>query len=182
MLYRCNAVAPLALRPSRPRREPLFVEKHRTDRRPSKQKTNENMSILSHSSVGVDDVAISAAFYDACLSTLGVKRMMQVSGDGSQPAVGDGDDADLVAVAYGRYYPQFWINKPLDEKPPSVPQCVGAIHGNPICVFQRLDPWEGKPSGPNMLFRGLLPGNNPWGPNFRNPIDVAIRMVSNSCL
>ena len=59
---------------------------------------------ISHMSLGVKDVAKAAAFYDAVLATLGVTRIMAVDG----------------AIAYGRAYPDFWINLPLDNKPATI--------------------------------------------------------------
>lgn len=64
----------------------------------------QNPSILSHVSVGVSDMARASTFYDVVLGTIGAKRMIEHS----------------EAIAYGREYPEFWINTPLDERPPSV--------------------------------------------------------------
>ena len=43
-------------------------------------------------------------FYDAVLATLGCKRIMEHPG----------------AVAYGKAFPEFWLQTPLDGKPASV--------------------------------------------------------------
>ncbi|MFK7945636.1 MAG: VOC family protein [Paracoccaceae bacterium] len=59
-------------------------------------------SIMSHVSIGSNDLARSLAFYDAVLATLGGKRLIEHPGE---------------AVAYGRQYPEFWVNTPLDNKP-----------------------------------------------------------------
>ncbi len=64
----------------------------------------QNPSILSHVSVGVSDMARASTFYDVVLGTIGAKRMIEHS----------------EAIAYGREYPEFWINTPLDERPASV--------------------------------------------------------------
>lgn len=56
-------------------------------------------SILSHVSLGTNDFARATAFYDAVLATLGCGRVMEHPG----------------AVAYGRRYPEFWIQTPIDE-------------------------------------------------------------------
>ncbi len=64
----------------------------------------DNPSILSHVSVGTDDFARATRFYDAVLSTIGCRRIME-----------HGD-----AVAYGRAYPEFWVQQPLDKAPASV--------------------------------------------------------------
>ncbi|MCO6060058.1 VOC family protein [Pseudomonas sp. MOB-449] len=64
----------------------------------------ENPSILSHISLGTNDFERAVAFYDKVLPTLGCKRIMEHPG----------------AVAYGREYPEFWVQKPLDGRPASV--------------------------------------------------------------
>ncbi|WP_271410616.1 VOC family protein [Pseudomonas sp. Q1-7] len=64
----------------------------------------ENPSILSHISVGTNDFERAVAFYDKVLPTLGCKRIMEHPG----------------AVAYGREYPEFWVQAPIDGHPASV--------------------------------------------------------------
>jgi catechol 2,3-dioxygenase-like lactoylglutathione lyase family enzyme len=59
---------------------------------------DENSSILSHVSIGTNDHARAVVFYDAVLATLGIRRLMEHPG----------------AVAYGRVYPEFWVQVPLD--------------------------------------------------------------------
>ncbi len=61
-------------------------------------------SILSHVSIGVTDFERSAAFYDAVLPTLGCRRVMGFPG----------------AVAYGKAFPEFWVQTPIDGQPGSV--------------------------------------------------------------
>lgn len=65
---------------------------------------SENPSILSHISLGTNDFERAIAFYDKVLPTLGCKRIMEHPG----------------AVAYGREYPEFWIQTPIDGSPASV--------------------------------------------------------------
>ncbi len=60
--------------------------------------SEDNPSILSHVSVGTNDFDKAIAFYDRVLATIGCQRMMQ-----------HGD-----AVAYGKLFPEFWVNPPLD--------------------------------------------------------------------
>ncbi|MGH8434506.1 MAG: VOC family protein [Pseudomonas sp.] len=55
-------------------------------------------SILSHVSLGTNQFERAVAFYDQVLPTLGCKRIMAHPG----------------AVAYGREYPEFWVQTPLD--------------------------------------------------------------------
>jgi catechol 2,3-dioxygenase-like lactoylglutathione lyase family enzyme len=57
-------------------------------------------AMIDHIGIGVADVAVSAAFYDAALGALGMRRVMQL------PEV-DGSDA----VGYGVEYPVFWIDR-----------------------------------------------------------------------
>ena len=63
-----------------------------------------NPSILSHVSVGTDDLDRALAFYDRVLPVLGCHRIMAHPG----------------AVAYGRQYPEFWVQRPHDGAPASV--------------------------------------------------------------
>jgi catechol 2,3-dioxygenase-like lactoylglutathione lyase family enzyme len=56
--------------------------------------------MIDHTGIGVADVARSAAFYDAALSALGLRRLMQLSEN-------DGTDG----VGYGIDYPVFWIDR-----------------------------------------------------------------------
>jgi catechol 2,3-dioxygenase-like lactoylglutathione lyase family enzyme len=56
--------------------------------------------MIDHTGIGVSDVAISAAFYDAALGALGMRRTMQI------PA-GKGTDG----VGYGVDYPIYWIDR-----------------------------------------------------------------------
>lgn len=56
--------------------------------------------MIDHTGIGVADVARSAAFYDAALGALGLRRVMQL------PET-DGSDA----VGYGIDYPVFWIDR-----------------------------------------------------------------------
>ena len=61
-------------------------------------------SILSHVSLGTDDLDRAAAFYDAALGALGVERVMEHPG----------------AIAWGRAYPEFWLHEPIDGERASV--------------------------------------------------------------
>ena len=63
----------------------------------------ENPSILSHVSIGTNDFDRATAFYDAVLPILGCRRVMAFPG----------------AVAYGRAYPEFWVQSPIDGRPAS---------------------------------------------------------------
>jgi len=56
--------------------------------------------ILDHTGIGVADVARSAAFYDAALGALGLRRVMQLPADTGADAVG-----------YGVEHPAFWIDR-----------------------------------------------------------------------
>ena len=63
----------------------------------------ENPSCMSHVSIGVTDFERSAAFYDKVLATIGCKRIMAHPG----------------AVAYGKQFPEFWVQTPIDGNPPA---------------------------------------------------------------
>lgn len=66
--------------------------------------TDENLNIISHISIGTNHFESATAFYDAVLKTLGYDRIMEHPG----------------AVAYGKVYPEFWVQIPIDGKPASV--------------------------------------------------------------
>ena len=56
--------------------------------------------MIDHTGIGVADVARSAAFYDATLSVLGLRRVMQLpENDGAH------------GLGYGVDYPVFWIDR-----------------------------------------------------------------------
>jgi len=58
----------------------------------------ENPSIISHISIGTNNFERAVKFYDKVLSTLGCKQIMKHPG----------------AVAYGREYPEFWVQIPFN--------------------------------------------------------------------
>jgi catechol 2,3-dioxygenase-like lactoylglutathione lyase family enzyme len=60
----------------------------------------EDVTMIDHTGIGVADVGRSAAFYDAALGALGLRRVMQLPKN-------DGADA----VGYGVEYPIFWIDR-----------------------------------------------------------------------
>ena len=64
----------------------------------------ENPSILSHVSVGASDLERSLAFYDAVLATVGARRILNEGGH---------------AVAYGKEFPEFWVQPPHDGGSPT---------------------------------------------------------------
>jgi len=63
--------------------------------------SDENPSIISHVSLGTNDLEKALAFYDKVLKTIGAVRVMEHEG----------------AVAYGKFYPEFWVQTPENEKP-----------------------------------------------------------------
>ena len=60
--------------------------------------SDEIPSILSHVSLGTNDFARATAFYDRLLAPLGIRRILEHPG----------------AVAYGRAFPEFWVQAPAD--------------------------------------------------------------------
>jgi catechol 2,3-dioxygenase-like lactoylglutathione lyase family enzyme len=66
--------------------------------------TDDNPSVISHVSIGTNDFARATRFYDQVLPTLGCKQIMEHPG----------------AVAYGKLYPEFWVQTPIDGKPANV--------------------------------------------------------------
>jgi catechol 2,3-dioxygenase-like lactoylglutathione lyase family enzyme len=65
---------------------------------------SDNPSIISHISIGANDFDRAAAFYDKVLATIGCKRIMEHPG----------------AVAYGKMFPEFWVQTPVDGQAASV--------------------------------------------------------------
>jgi catechol 2,3-dioxygenase-like lactoylglutathione lyase family enzyme len=56
--------------------------------------------MIDHTGIGVADVARSAAFYDAVLGVLGLRRVVQLP-----------DESGADGVGYGVDYPVFWIDR-----------------------------------------------------------------------
>lgn len=65
---------------------------------------DENPSIVSHISIGTNDFDRALSFYDKVMAALGAQRVMEHPG----------------AVAYGKQYPEFWVQIPIDGYPASV--------------------------------------------------------------
>jgi len=61
-------------------------------------------SILSHVSIGTNDFDRAVAFYDRVLPTLGCRRVDSYEG----------------AVSYGKAFPEFWVQVPIDGGPAQV--------------------------------------------------------------
>jgi catechol 2,3-dioxygenase-like lactoylglutathione lyase family enzyme len=58
------------------------------------------MAIIDHTGIGVANVPSSAAFYDAALGALGLRRVMQLP-----------ENSGTDAIGYGVHYPIFWIDR-----------------------------------------------------------------------
>lgn len=69
-------------------------------------------SILSHVSLGTNRIEEAVAFYDKVLGAMGIGQMADL-----RPHV--------PAVAYGRAYPEFWIQTPGDGQPA---QTANGVH------------------------------------------------------
>lgn len=65
---------------------------------------NDNPSMISHVSIGTNDFERAVMFYDKVMPTIGCKRILEFPG----------------AVAYGKAYPEFWVQTPIDGYPASV--------------------------------------------------------------
>jgi catechol 2,3-dioxygenase-like lactoylglutathione lyase family enzyme len=70
-------------------------------------------AMIDHTGIGVSDVKRSAAFYDAALGALGLRRVREMPN-------GVGTDG----IAYGVDYPVFWIDR---FHPHSVKQHTGFV-------------------------------------------------------
>ncbi|SNY92515.1 Catechol 2,3-dioxygenase [Cohaesibacter sp. ES.047] len=64
--------------------------------------------IMAHVSIGVKDFAKSKAFYEAVLGTIGAKIVMDV------------DAPTMQAAAFGKQFPEFWVQTPHDGGEPGV--------------------------------------------------------------
>jgi len=67
-------------------------------------------SILSHMSLGTNDMNKALEFYDAVLATIGATRKEEIKLD----------EFGLVAVAYGKQFPEFWIQLPENQRPAEI--------------------------------------------------------------
>lgn len=65
---------------------------------------DDNPSIISHVSLGTNRLAEAKAFYEKVLATLGSKIIMEIPG----------------AVAFGKQFPEFWVQEPYDGKEAAV--------------------------------------------------------------
>ncbi len=66
--------------------------------------STQNPSIMSHVSIGTNDFEKARAFYQKVLAALDIHILMDFPG----------------ATAFGRYYPEFWVQTPIDGKPAAV--------------------------------------------------------------
>lgn len=62
------------------------------------------LPVLSHVSLGTHDLERALAFYDVVMATLGCRRVAEHPG----------------AVAYGRRWPEFWVQIPIDGRPAAI--------------------------------------------------------------
>jgi len=67
--------------------------------------SNDNSSIMSHVSLGTNNFEKAILFYDKVLATIGARRIMEHEGE---------------AIAYGKEYPEFWVQTPENNKPAQV--------------------------------------------------------------
>ena len=72
--------------------------------------------MIDHTGIGVADVARSAAFYDAALAALGLRRVRQIPNNVGSDGIG-----------YGVDYPIFWIDR---FHPHSVKQHTAFVAGS----------------------------------------------------
>ena len=60
-------------------------------------------AIIHHVSIGTNNFEAATAFYDAVMRTIGAERKLDFSG----------------AVAYGKQFPEFWVQTPYDDGQPA---------------------------------------------------------------
>ncbi|OZG74982.1 glyoxalase [Hahella sp. CCB-MM4] len=66
--------------------------------------SDDSPSIISHVSIGTNQFEKAAAFYDKVLGAIGCRRIMEHPG----------------SIAYGKQYPEFWLQTPLNGEPATV--------------------------------------------------------------
>lgn len=108
--------------------------------------TDTPLSALSHVSLGTNDIDRAGAFYDRVLAPLGIRRVMAFPG----------------GIGWGRAFPEFWIQTPLDGRPAAVGNgthvaflapdraAVAAFHAAGIAAGGRCD----GPPGPRAYEPG----------------------------
>lgn len=76
----------------------------------------DHMSIVSHVSVGstAEKMPEMLKLYDAFMVILGASRKMAIGKDGNHSE--DLQSEDVVAVAYGKYYPEVWVTLPHNKE------------------------------------------------------------------
>ncbi len=67
-------------------------------------------TILNHISIGTNDLDKALKFYDAVMATIGASRQL---------------DIPNIAVAYGKQFPEFWVQRPLDGEKAT---CANGAH------------------------------------------------------
>jgi catechol 2,3-dioxygenase-like lactoylglutathione lyase family enzyme len=89
--------------------------------------------MIDHTGIGVADVARAAAFYDAALGALGLRRVIEMpasdrvhrydgaGSDAVRTGTGGATNARFDGIGYGTDYPVFWIDR---FHPPGVKQHV----------------------------------------------------------
>jgi len=61
--------------------------------------SDSNPSILNHVSIGVNNLDSALKFYDGVMATIGASRQLEIPN---------------IAVAYGKKFPEFWVQRPLN--------------------------------------------------------------------
>lgn len=81
------------------------------------------MNILSHVSIGStkEQMKEMIEFYDIIMDNIGAKRHIVVGqngvkADGAAAAQQIVASNDMVAVGYGKYFPEFWVSLPFNEQ------------------------------------------------------------------
>ena len=75
--------------------------------------TEGNPSILSHVSIGTNDFDRAIAFYEPVMASLGCRRVIE----------------HTAAIGYGKAFPEFWVQRPIDGQP------AGVANGVHVCFL-----------------------------------------------
>ena len=100
----------------------------------------ENQSIMNHVSVGTNDFDRAVTFYETVLATLGARRIMGHPG----------------AVAFGKQFPEFWVQTPIDGK-------AATVGNGTHFAFAAASPAEVRAFWDAALEAGATPDGEPGG-------------------
>lgn len=106
---------------------------------------DDNPSILSHVSLGTNNLVAAQSFYDHALQSLGISRLETIDG---------------IAAACGKQYPEFWIAMPHNEQVATVgngvhvsftANSIKTVHAFHAAALEAAGADDGQP-GPRPIY------------------------------